>query len=202
MERKHTSKDTKVSILQAAREIMIQKGFDGTKMEDIAGKAGVNKVMLYYHFQSKDNILRELIGNIIGEAKKDLAEGIEGLKKQKTLNPEIILEKLKLVIGGEASFIRIILSEVLRGKIDYGIILSLLRDFYDEIYNMRKNAGGTLDDRETYITKMLFFQGLPLIMFYCISEDVGKVYGIGYKKMEKAFSDKFSENLLRTLNLI
>jgi len=42
---------------------------------------------------------------------------------------------------------------------------------------------------------------LPLIMYYCISEDVSRVYGIGIDKIEKAFSDKFTDSLMRTLKL-
>lgn len=111
MEKKNTAGDTKESILGAARAIMINKGYDGTKMEDIARKAGVSKVMLYYHFQSKENILKELIGRIIDAAKKHLAEQIEGMKSQKTIRPEIILENMRQIIGSESSFIRIILQK-------------------------------------------------------------------------------------------
>ncbi len=202
MEKKNTAGDTKESILGAARAIMINKGYDGTKMEDIARKAGVSKVMLYYHFQSKENILKELIGRIIDAAKKHLAEQIEGMKSQKTIRPEIILENMRQIIGSESSFIRIILSEVLRGKLDYEIVLSLMSDFYNEIYNMMsKDAGNLIEDRESYITKMLFFQGIPLIMYHCISDDVARVYGISHIKLEHAFTEKFSDSLLRTLKL-
>jgi AcrR family transcriptional regulator len=201
MSKKRDSGDTKETILGAAKEIMIKKGFDAARMEEIAHKAGVSKVMLYYHFQSKENILRELIGRIIGSAKKSLSEIIAGLKELDELNPELILSKLRFVIGDEAAFLRIIISEVLRGKLDYDIILSLLKDFYFEIYEMTEKKRTGPGNRDSYITQMLFFQGLPLIMYYCISGDVSRVYGIGLEKMEKAFSEKFTESLLRTLKL-
>lgn len=199
MNNKRDSGDTKEAILGAAKEIMIKKGYDAAKMEEIARKAGVSKVMLYYHFQSKENILKELIGRIIRSAKTHLSEIIAGLKEFEELKVESILSKLRTVIGSEAAFLRIIISEVLRGKLDYDI-LSLLKDFYFEIYNMT-NKDGSLDNMDSYITKMLFFQGLPLIMYYCISEDVSRVYGIGLDKMEKAFSEKFTDSLIRTLKL-
>ncbi|MGA2141888.1 MAG: TetR/AcrR family transcriptional regulator [Brevinematales bacterium] len=200
MNNKRDSGDTKEAILGAAKEIMIKKGYDEAKMEEIARKAGVSKVMLYYHFQSKENILKELIGRIIGSAKLHLSEIISGLKKLEELKVELILSKLRPVFGREAAFLRIIISEVLRGKLDYEIVLSLLKDFYFEIYDMT-NKDGNQGDRDSYITKMLFFQGLPLIMYYCISEDVSRVYGIGIDKIEKAFSDKFTDSLMRTLKL-
>jgi AcrR family transcriptional regulator len=201
MNKRHDSGDTKENILIAAREILIRKGYDGTKMEDIAKKAGVSKIMLYYHFKSKENILKELIGRMIDATRKNISGYLEGMKNQKTIKPEMILEKLKKVIGKETPLIRIIISEVLRGKLDYWIALSLLRDLYDDLYNMRRKAGISLEDRESCITKLFFFQGLPLIMYFCTSEYFGKVYGIEAEKMEAAFSEKFADSLLRTLNL-
>jgi AcrR family transcriptional regulator len=47
------------TILQAAVEEFMQKGFQGTSMEAIARRAGLSKGGLYHHFSSKDEILIE-----------------------------------------------------------------------------------------------------------------------------------------------
>ena len=36
-------------------------------MDRIAQQAGVNKAMLYYHFQSKDNLYRQTVGEVIAD---------------------------------------------------------------------------------------------------------------------------------------
>jgi AcrR family transcriptional regulator len=195
------SGDTKENILISAKELFIERGYDRTRMNDIASRAGVNKVMLYYHFQSKENILRELIRKIITSAKKQLTEAIVDIKKENKINAELILEKLNSVIGSERKFIRIILSEVLRGNLDNSIVLSLLRDFYMDIYEMLRSEGIN-EDRESFVTKMLFFQGLPLIMYYALSEDISLYYGIKAEKMKRAFGEKFSDTLLRTFHRV
>ncbi|MCK4966429.1 helix-turn-helix transcriptional regulator, partial [bacterium] len=41
------SKCTKEKIIQAAVEVFAEKGKHGARMEEIAGRAGVNKSMLY-----------------------------------------------------------------------------------------------------------------------------------------------------------
>ncbi len=40
-------------IKEAARKILLVKGFDGSRMQEIADEAGVNKAMLNYYFRSK-----------------------------------------------------------------------------------------------------------------------------------------------------
>ncbi len=55
---KWISKDQRVEeIINAAVEIFLEKGYEGTSMEAIAQKANVSKGGLYYHFKSKEAIL-------------------------------------------------------------------------------------------------------------------------------------------------
>ena len=68
--------ETEQKIFDAAREIFIQQGHDGARMEEIARKAGINKALLHYYFRSKDklyqvvftrearNLLNDMIGSI------------------------------------------------------------------------------------------------------------------------------------------
>lgn len=43
-------------ILEAARKVFSQRGFFGTRMQEIANEAGINKAMLHYYYRSKDNL--------------------------------------------------------------------------------------------------------------------------------------------------
>jgi TetR/AcrR family transcriptional regulator len=49
------------SILEAAEEVFAEKGFAGSSMSGIAEKAGVAKSLIYHHFQSKEDLWREVI---------------------------------------------------------------------------------------------------------------------------------------------
>ena len=48
--------DTEVLILDAARKVFLENGFDGTTMQQIADEAGINKALLHYYFRSKDRL--------------------------------------------------------------------------------------------------------------------------------------------------
>ena len=55
---KDTSKDR---IINAALEEFSKYGLAGARVDRIARIAGINKAMIYYHFNSKDNLYREMI---------------------------------------------------------------------------------------------------------------------------------------------
>src|SRR3984957_10615769 len=52
--------DTRQRILDVALDLFIEQGFDGTSLRQIAEQLGVTKAALYYHFESKDDILMAL----------------------------------------------------------------------------------------------------------------------------------------------
>lgn len=49
---------TEEKIYEAARRIFILKGMDGTRMQEIADEAGINKALLHYYFRSKENLFK------------------------------------------------------------------------------------------------------------------------------------------------
>lgn len=60
--KKEQTQDTEEQILEAAKEVFQQKGMDGSRMQEIADKAGINKAMLHYYYRSKQ-LLFEAVFN-------------------------------------------------------------------------------------------------------------------------------------------
>lgn len=58
---RQTMKNKKEKILAAAEEEFAKNGYEGANMCRIAKKVGVTHVLLYYHFQNKENLFRELL---------------------------------------------------------------------------------------------------------------------------------------------
>ena len=44
-----------------ALDLFIEQGYDKTSLREIAERVGVTKAALYYHFSSKEDILRTLV---------------------------------------------------------------------------------------------------------------------------------------------
>ena len=57
-------KHTKEKILHTALELFSEKGFDGTSMQDIAGRVGLTKAALYRHFAGKEALFDALIESL------------------------------------------------------------------------------------------------------------------------------------------
>lgn len=49
-------KQTEEKIFEAATEVFEEKGMEGTRMQDIASRAGINKALLHYYFRTKDRL--------------------------------------------------------------------------------------------------------------------------------------------------
>ncbi|MEH2541422.1 TetR/AcrR family transcriptional regulator [Bradyrhizobium sp. AZCC 1577] len=74
------------AILQAARTEFAKSGFHGTKMRDIAQRAGVSQGLLHHHFQGKDGLW-----NAVGEqASAEFLAYIADVVAQETLGVESI----------------------------------------------------------------------------------------------------------------
>lgn len=52
--------NTEEKILEAARQVFLEKGFDGARMQEIADKAEINKAMLHYYFRKKDKLFEKV----------------------------------------------------------------------------------------------------------------------------------------------
>src|SRR5213593_3391677 len=54
--------ETRRKILDAARRMFVQQGYEGTTMRAIAAKIGYTPTAIYHHFKDKDALVAELSG--------------------------------------------------------------------------------------------------------------------------------------------
>lgn len=57
-------KEAKERIINAAIELFSQKGYDATRVSDIADSANVNKALIYYYFRNKQDILDYMVNSL------------------------------------------------------------------------------------------------------------------------------------------
>ncbi|MFT6844587.1 MAG: TetR/AcrR family transcriptional regulator [Flavobacteriales bacterium] len=75
---------TEIDILKAAKRIFERKGMFGTRMQEIADEAGINKALLHYYYRSKQ---------LLFEAVFTQAFGIMAPKLEAIINAELSLEE-------------------------------------------------------------------------------------------------------------
>lgn len=98
------AQQTRESIINAAQELFIRKGYDQTSIEDIMRLTGISKGGLYYHFKSKEEIMDAMLLALI-------SPGLEKAQKIVTMKDKPILERLTGLLG--AMHIESASSEVL-----------------------------------------------------------------------------------------
>lgn len=60
-------KNTEARILNAAKDVFIEKGFSGARMQEIADKAEINKSMLHYYFRTKEKLLYNIFEMVLND---------------------------------------------------------------------------------------------------------------------------------------
>jgi len=55
---------TEEHILNVARKVFTENGYDGTSMQMIADEAGINKSLLHYYYRNKEKLFREIFAKV------------------------------------------------------------------------------------------------------------------------------------------
>ena len=117
-----TDNDTRQIILDAATRLFGVHGLDGVSTTDIAREAGVNKALIFYYYNSKENLYRAAFMSLVEElseelmlALKDAPPGIAAierfvrahigyLRRRRVLVGFIVRELLAMHAGGSRYF--------------------------------------------------------------------------------------------------
>jgi len=69
--------NTEEKIVKAAIVVFVKKGYDGTRMQEIADEASINKSLLHYYFRSKEKLFEKVFANVFSEVIKSITQVIE-----------------------------------------------------------------------------------------------------------------------------
>ncbi|MFI6102158.1 TetR/AcrR family transcriptional regulator [Lentzea sp. NPDC051213] len=63
---------TKQRIMQTARELFATKGVQQTSLQEIADRLGITKPALYYHFSSREDLVRSIVTPLLDDGERFL----------------------------------------------------------------------------------------------------------------------------------
>ncbi|SON60850.1 HTH-type transcriptional regulator TtgR [Mycobacterium simulans] len=66
--------DTRQRIQDVARELFLRQGVQRTSLQDIADELGITKPALYYHFTSRDDLVRSILVPLIEEGERFVSD--------------------------------------------------------------------------------------------------------------------------------
>jgi AcrR family transcriptional regulator len=172
MAKKSYSPNAKGRILEAAKMIFAKKGFDGSRVDEIAKAAHVPKSLIYYHFQSKDAILEELLNDTLDKYKA-IVMGVRDTPHETDLEDH--LDRIRTVyskfLEEHEDVIRIISMESLKKHSSKAhLTFKFLEILMQAIEEERHTVGGVLTQPEKAqrMVAEFFTSMIPVSLFFCL----------------------------------
>lgn len=150
-----TSEETKKTIIEAAKKLVSEDGVNKTTLREIAKKAGISIGSLYYHYNSKDLILYDVMDQNTRESVKIAKELNEETKKGSLTNKnleqkaEALTNKIEDRINGviENKIFFYLAQEAIMGNdelkdkisVKYEAWIDAIEDIIINIYNTPKS---------------------------------------------------------------
>jgi AcrR family transcriptional regulator len=184
---------TKAKIIKSAMEIFSEKGFDGSRVDEIATRAKVNKAMLYYYFESKEKLLEEIVENYVKESielKKQILKDFD-LNDEEQL--DISLDKMFQFMQSKCSILRIIIIELLKAKDrEVPVFNSLFSSFELKVKSLKDQGMELSKDEEMgLLMDSFFFNTVSGMFFLTLGNKWTEFYGFDIIEARKKFKEIF-----------
>jgi AcrR family transcriptional regulator len=103
--------DSRQEILRTAARLFQQRGYDATSMNDVAAALKLSKGGLYHHFQSKDEILYEIMNHAMEITEERVLNPVRGIADPEERLRALIRLHIEVVLSPRDREITVMLHE-------------------------------------------------------------------------------------------
>jgi len=167
--------NAKQIIIDSAKRAFATKGFDGASVDEIAKGAKVPKSLIYYHFKSKNDILKHLFKTMLDDYKALVTSSVNGLNegKQKSIYMEYLDENKDLV--------RILLIESLKESSEKPLVFNIVETLMqfedpDDVCSKR-------------VVAEFFTNIIPAMLFVCFKDSWSAHFDMDKEKLTDDFNE-------------
>jgi TetR/AcrR family transcriptional regulator, cholesterol catabolism regulator len=108
---RETLVDSRQEILRTAARLFQQRGYDATSMNDVAAALKLSKGGLYHHFQSKDEILFEIMDHAMDITQERVLKPVRGIADPEERLRSLIRLHIEVVLSPRDREITVMLHE-------------------------------------------------------------------------------------------
>jgi AcrR family transcriptional regulator len=108
---RETLVDSRQEILRTAARLFQQRGYDATSMNDVAAALKLSKGGLYHHFQSKDEILFEIMNHAMEITQERVLDPVRGIADPEERLRSLIRRHIEVVLSPRDREITVMLHE-------------------------------------------------------------------------------------------
>lgn len=207
--------DAKERIVNAAIRLFSKKGYDATRVSDIAGAAKVNKALIYYYFTSKENILDFMISHLLDNAVSLTVDFIQSNIVQMIQEGTLFIQPDRLHFESEEAvrrfmesagrfcekvvdyvlenreIIRILMSESLKQGKHQNSLFRFMKfmggDKTEPIVRTFSKLDGGFVYSDEIILFGFFYTVIPIVSFAAYCDDYREVSGQTEERLRRAF---------------
>jgi TetR/AcrR family transcriptional regulator, cholesterol catabolism regulator len=108
---RETVVDSRQEILRTAARLFQQRGYDATSMNDVAAALKLSKGGLYHHFQSKDEILFEIMNHAMEITQERVLDPVRRIQNPEERLRALIRLHIEVVLSPQDREITVMLHE-------------------------------------------------------------------------------------------
>jgi AcrR family transcriptional regulator len=156
---------TRERIQSIALELFAEQGYEKTSLREIAERLGVTKAALYYHFRSKEDIVRSFIEDYRAELEQVIAWGASQPRTPGTRAE--ILRRYAGIVSEQLAVIRFMEQNQAAMHTlmsDSGARKKMFRDQFMSLCDLLAPPGAPLADRVRAITAVIAIGISPMIL--------------------------------------
>jgi AcrR family transcriptional regulator len=156
---------TRERIQSIALELFAEQGYEKTSLREIAERLGVTKAALYYHFRSKEDIVRSFVEDYRAELEQVIAWGASQPRTPETRAE--ILRRYAGIVGEQLAVIRFMEQNQAAMHTlmsDSGARKKMFRDQFMSLCDLLAPPGAPLADRVRAITAVISIGMSPMIL--------------------------------------
>ena len=206
--------DAKNRILNASIQLFSEKGYDATRVNEIAHEANVNKALIYYYFKSKEEILDDLVESLFHNTSSlvmdfvqnnvitMIRDGLLDIEPDRFhfLNQEAMMSFIDKMNAYHAQLldflfknkqlIRIMMLESLKKGKHHNDLFRLL-DFFKQsndnaVYSTIRNADEDFTYSDTGVVFKFFYVTMPMISFVSFYYDYKFISGKSDQELKES----------------
>lgn len=218
----NTTLEAKERILQASTKLFSKKGFDATSVNEIARSAEVTKPLIYYYFESKNEILDSVVASLFSKLKSLKMDFIHTNIVQMIEDQHLEIKHDRLIFTDDKyiadfldngyeyfeevfdfalenrSIIRILMFESLKDNKEQNDLFRFMSPSMESKENPLVNSISQLDDDFHYsadkVMFRFFYTIFPLINFVAFYDD--------YKAISEQSDEELRSSFLGTFKVV
>lgn len=178
----------KEKIITVAKEVFIEKGFDGASMSDIAARVGINRPTLHYYYRTKDKMFQAVFLSIIQSFIPKIHDVFIDTNKPLTERITVVVNTYLEVLKSNPYLPMFVMREINRNAIDF--INAVKPIFMDKFLNQIKNyllSAMEKGEIKKLPLRIVFNTFYGLMLFPFLSKD------LIFMESDKEFNDLIDE---------